>query len=451
MKKNKYVTGIEQKKPLIGPKVFQIDLTNDCNFNCVGCWCHSDLMGDKCLSLDEKKQYLDFSLIQDLIIDLAALETKRIILAGAGEPCMHPHIKEIIRLIKSNGMELELITNFSLITSELLETILVEQVDQLTVSLWAGDAETYVKTHPNQTKKTFFSIKNNLIALNTRKDKLPLVRLYNVISSLNYKTISRMISFAVETCCDSVEFQVIDTVPNKTDHLDLTEAMLPKIKKEFEKAKKITGYLQLSDRNKLTELQEFGRYVLYPLLPSSFKYFFTNSGNHKAICPNKKTNIAVTYNHRLEQAELWFDQYICDTCKHNKICPVAEEGKLNVPFTTVLGYRSFLRRIQEGVQSPSTFINEIPCYAGYIYSKVRVNGDIVPCCKADKVPMGNISNARFKDIWVSKKYQTFRTRAAKTHNKDTYYFPKINCLKSCDNYGMNLQMINELQQEKTLK
>jgi hypothetical protein len=66
-------------------------------------------------------------------------------------------------------------------------------------------------------------------------------------------------------------------------------------------------------------------------------------------------------------------------------------------------------------------------------------------------PLGNINRKSFIDIWNSHPYQEFRYKA-KSLPKSKFYFREINCYKSCDNVGMNLEIkelisSNKKQQE----
>jgi hypothetical protein len=54
------------------------------------------------------------------------------------------------------------------------------------------------------------------------------------------------------------------------------------------------------------------------------------------------------------------------------------------------------------------------------------------------MPMGNLYEKSFREIWFSKVYNEFRQKA-KNLKKSDPYFKKIECYKSCDNLGMNLK------------
>ena len=65
------------------------------------------------------------------------------------------------------------------------------------------------------------------------KDNLPHIKIYNVISNLNYHEIEKMLDFALETLVDHLEFQVIDVIKGKTDSLVLSAKEKNSIIKKF--------------------------------------------------------------------------------------------------------------------------------------------------------------------------------------------------------------------------
>ncbi|MBU4501029.1 MAG: radical SAM protein [Nanoarchaeota archaeon] len=85
--------------------------------------------------------------------------------------------------------------------------------------------------------------------------------------------------------------------------------------------------------------------------------------------------------------------------------------------------------------------NKIPCYAGWYYSKIDVDGNVHPCINCNN-PMGNIKNTSFKKIWHSKEYNKFR-KLAKQKYKGSY-FKNYLCNQHCCLYIKNLSIYKKL-------
>ncbi len=260
---------LDGSKAYKGPSIVQIDLTDKCNLNCVGCWCHSNFLGDSRL---KKFEELPFDLLKKLIEDLHKMGIKEIMLSGSGEPFMYPKIMEVISLIKEKDIKLNIITNFTLINKKIMKKLVELGVDNITASIWAGDAGTYVKTHPNQTKKTFENIRENLKYLHSIKkgNNLPNVKIYNVISKFNYDKIKNMLDFALDTLVDYIEFQVIDIIPGKTEALKLDEKDKKQVLKQIRGFKRRKDYFteligtkhpeKFDKKKHQDELISFGRF-----------------------------------------------------------------------------------------------------------------------------------------------------------------------------------------------
>ncbi|HIE44418.1 MAG TPA: radical SAM protein, partial [Candidatus Omnitrophica bacterium] len=206
-----------------GPGFVQIDVTNRCNNNCIGCWCNSPLLGSRRMNEDTKKFTLPLSLVKELIDELASTGTKEIYYSGGGEPFMHPDMFSILEYTKRRNLICHINTNFTLLDKKNVERLINIPVDYITVSLWAGTPSTYTKIHPNKDEETFHEILRCLKVLNSKKAHLPFVKLYQVICNLNYTEIPQMIELAKETHSESVEFTMIDTVPGATDVLLLSK------------------------------------------------------------------------------------------------------------------------------------------------------------------------------------------------------------------------------------
>ena len=104
-----------QNKSLIGPQEVHIDITNNCNNACIGCWCHSPLLDELKMPPSVRKKTLSYDVLKNLVDELALLGTKKIKLIGGGDPSVHPQFMEIVRYIRNRGIDCWINTNFLLI------------------------------------------------------------------------------------------------------------------------------------------------------------------------------------------------------------------------------------------------------------------------------------------------------------------------------------------------
>lgn len=244
-----------------GPQLIQIDLTNRCNNDCIGCWCHSPLLWDEVMSIEESRQTLPLELVKRLIDDLYEMGTRDIYIAGGGEPFMHPQALEIFEYIKDLGFRCCVNTNFTLVGEEEIDRLIEMGMDSLTVSVWAGTPSTYSKTHPNKTEETFEDLRNNLKKLNRLKNQRPYIKIYNVLSSVNYFEISKMVDFAMEVEAEAVEFTMIDTMPGRTDCLLLSEEQRQSLIRECDRIKERFKEPEIRGRLNLFQFDRFLRRI----------------------------------------------------------------------------------------------------------------------------------------------------------------------------------------------
>ena len=215
----------------------QIDITNSCNNNCIGCWCNSPLLGDARMPDLQKQKRIPFDRLADLLHELKSMGTRQIYYSGGGEPFTHPDILRILTLTKRLGFITYVNTNFTLMNHEILQTLCRIGLDHLTVSVWAGSSRTYLATHPNKTEADFMNLEQNLAYLNHIKHGPPYTKVYHVLSKANFQEFTQMFHFAKNTSSDSVEYTLIDIMPGKTDSLLLDPKDLKWLKTEAEKLK----------------------------------------------------------------------------------------------------------------------------------------------------------------------------------------------------------------------
>ncbi len=242
-----------------GPDCVQIDLTNNCNNNCIACWCNSPLLEDKTISLHQKGKTLDYPVVIRLIDTLSSMGTRELFFSGGGEPLMHPRALDILSYAKKKGFICHLNTNFTLADETSLRRLMELGLDHLVVSLWAGTPQTYALTHPNKNGEVFLRMKQLLRMLNETKEFLPRVRVYNVICNANYKEFFQMVDLCLETSSECVEFTVVDTIPGRTEVLLLNREQLFELIQMCETAKNRHEYYTKEGRFVIANFDHFLR------------------------------------------------------------------------------------------------------------------------------------------------------------------------------------------------
>lgn len=109
----------------------------------------------------------------------------------------------------------------------------------------------------------------------------------------------------------------------------------------------------------------------------------------------------------------------------------------------------FLERISSNTAcfgEYNSFMETIPCYAGWLFLRIRANGDINSCLKSHRIPIGNIYKDTFSSVWNNTLQQQFREKSVSSI-KDREYFSLIGnaddggvgCRRICDNILVNRQ------------
>lgn len=440
------------EKAYTGPGIVQLDIMDACINKCITCWTHSPFLDKKYTS-----QFKGHMKLEDIVLRVKMLKnigSREIHLAGAGEPLLHPHIHDILRVIKQAGLKIHLNTALYPLPQNLAQTLVDLEVDRLTISLWAGDSLTWQKTHPGVDPAHFSKIENFLMDLANLKRKalkhLPVTKHYHVISKPNKTSLLEMMDLAIRTQAEEIEFTVTDTLKG-LEHLSLDTRDIEIIEHQFQAFYKLTGYTDefIGHGNKLdlktldihNEQKEFGRF--YHALPAGF----ARDQHHTVTCPQNLPHRQKSWIQNLPHPRFnyEFDHHMCRDCQFNSSCYVTPTS---VPITTgvtnLLGAGSFLRRVhQSGThQKGDPIVNTIPCTIGWQFARILSEGTVVPCCKAAKHPLGNLKQDNLTSVWNNQAYKEFR-RNALIPDKERPYFNNIRCSEGCDNLGMNLNAIHD--------
>lgn len=124
------------------PFIVEYEITTQCNFRCIHCYCEA---GEK------SKRELTFEEIKKVILDMKTLGVGALDLVG-GEPLLHPNLLDVLAFAKEVGQRVMINTNGSLATPEMVRKIKRTNPDVLVgVSIEGPDPETndYVRGKGN--------------------------------------------------------------------------------------------------------------------------------------------------------------------------------------------------------------------------------------------------------------------------------------------------------------
>ena len=107
-----------------------------------------------------------------------------------------------------------------------------------------------------------------------------------------------------------------------------------------------------------------------------------------------------------------------------------------------------LQAITQGLSCDTDLVHQMPCFAGWTYSRVMADGRVIPCLKAHRIPSGNLSDSSFSEIWSGAKQTSFR-RAGRADRKTDPLFELVGneegvscgCERGCDNLAENQRTI----------
>ena len=137
-------SALQEIIPLETPFLIYVDPSSACNFKCEFCPTgHLDLVR----GANYRRRLLSLELFEKFVRDLEAFSRPIRVLRmnKIGEPLLNKHLPQMIRLAKDSGRveSIDLATNASLFTPELLEALIDAGLDRINISLEGMDAKQY--------------------------------------------------------------------------------------------------------------------------------------------------------------------------------------------------------------------------------------------------------------------------------------------------------------------
>ncbi len=224
-----------------GPFYIDIDLTERCNLNCLGCPYHNV---DKKLLREQKQipQDMPLDVLNRICRELKVMNTHTLIFQGTGEPFLYPHLVECVQIGKKLGFFVILMTNGTLLNANIIQALSDVGLDTLKISLWAISEEQFAKNYPGTKTETFHRVEEGLNRLGDLKKKVnthfPAIQIHFVINNTNYQSVNAMIDLAARAGSSSVSFSPMVNIREELDTYILSPEQSELFQKSLLKAEK---------------------------------------------------------------------------------------------------------------------------------------------------------------------------------------------------------------------
>jgi len=172
-----------------------------CNHNCPGC---------SYAELNRKGNvFLESQNFAKLLKSLHSLEVKSIEFSGGGEPTLHPQFSELVLRTASEGFELGLSTNGSMLSGRIADVV-VDHFTYIRVSVDASEMKVYNQIHSPPEIYGFQTILNNLeevISKRNQKNSKLRVGAKALVCQANMNYLEEIVNLARDIGCDYVQFK----------------------------------------------------------------------------------------------------------------------------------------------------------------------------------------------------------------------------------------------------
>jgi len=220
------------------PRVVHLDIVGTCNLNCIYCRDHSPFA----LSPREswRNNPMDKALAIRLIHEAASLGAEIIPILGAGEPCLHPYLFDIIDVIYHSDLEYELYTNGLSFDGEIARYFSLRPNGKIAFSISAAKESTWARLRPEMDSK-LISIMDNISKFRAlRYQNGPRISIVHVICSENFQEVIPMTEQAIQIGADEIHFKIAE-LASFAPNLRLTKEQIDSLKKEIIHCRNLAG------------------------------------------------------------------------------------------------------------------------------------------------------------------------------------------------------------------
>lgn len=343
--------GIRAGAAFGGPYHVEIHPAGRCNVECFFCSTAS-IRGDDQMPVRSFLGLLD---------ELQDLGTRSVRLSGGGEPLFHQNINLLLEKISDAGLRIDnLTTNGVLMRARTAEQLL-ESCDKITISLNAGDAESYgemMQTSP----KNFHRVLDNIrLMRSSRRSRRPLLNLQFLVWRENYRQIPEMYRLARDLGVDTILFN---------------------------------GLAFLREEQRMSEPERREMLALYEKIIEEDEYrtIETISSFEQSIDQEIDALSLRLANKRLGRSRL---QRLAHLIGRNDF--TLEE---KVRHWLLMRERRRVTRLTAGLVDD--------CVIGWHSLVVKTSGEVSPCCILQHRSLGNVFRDSVRGVWYGSAYQQVR-------------------------------------------
>jgi MoaA/NifB/PqqE/SkfB family radical SAM enzyme len=227
------------RRPLCGPRIVQLNISDRCNLHCVMCNQWSVPRG----------RFMPYEKAKGVLEELYGLGLREVYYHGVGEPFLHPRLGDLVRAVSSGcaGLRQFVVTNGTAISPAMAEDVLRHGV-RLRASIHAGDRATWARIHPRDDPALFDRMAATVKRLASADPSS--VELLYVIFKTNWERIPAMIAFAEEVGVRRVLFRPMRLLPGPDGRSPMNEHLLLD-RREFERSSDEIARLRAAARGRL--------------------------------------------------------------------------------------------------------------------------------------------------------------------------------------------------------
>lgn len=431
-----------------GPHQVDIDLSNGCTHNCQFCGLYADSVIERQKSensgqlpedvINIQKEKISVEKSNQLISQLPT-GLERVILGGAGDPYTHGKINEVIRDLRMRGVTVQVFTNFAyLLNSDIdkLHDLCLDNKESLSfiANVSGATPETYLKTRPNQNNDTFKKVTDSIkyaTDLIKRDGKGLYITLMCVTTKDNYHEMPSMIAMSKSLGCDRVWIKPLEPHDEESFKILVTE------EDSLDYALKAKQSLYLADK---LGVEIFERDILERIVNNFSENIEQYEKNKSIIEQVKELSSTCSWilecltTPELKPIRTYRVRYghIFESAPHNKSPYELADWKLRLDQSH---WKEDLDNNEQNFSSDANFSMDVfdnqPCYIGFNYMRVHVDGKTTPCCNLG-LSIGDANKNSLEEIWKSEEMKEFREKmlkmnSEKFHRKEDIYSVCAQC------------------------